>query len=658
MNLKYLEPAAIYAMAKNLEEIELIANNPEPATFENTILAMERDGKELSRVFVYYGIWASNNSSPAFRQIQGKLAPKFAAFSSKISQNKKLFERIETVYKSLDTKSYTPEQRRVIELTYDGFARNGATLTGEKQKRYAEINKELSGLHVKFGNNLLADEENYVLFLEKSDLGGLPPSFVSAIGAAAEARGKPGKYAIANTRSAMEPFLKYSTNRKLRENVWRTYYSRGDNRDEFDNNDVIAEILKLRHERVQILGYENYASWRLADRMAQEPKNAYDLMLKVWPAAVNRVKEEVAAMQAVADAEGAGLKIEPWDYRFYAEKVRKKTYDLDSNEVKQYMQYDKLRSAMFYVADRLFDYKFTRVSTSEVPVFHPDVEVWEVKNKNSGELVGLWYLDAFAREGKRSGAWATSYRSHSTIDGKKLVLTSNNSNFIKGKPGETTLLSISDATTLFHEFGHSLHILASNVKYPTLNSGVRDFTEFQAQLLERWLWTDEVIEKFLVHVKTGKSMPQSLLTKIRAAKNFNQGFNTTEYLASSLVDMKLHTTDPTNIDPRQFEINTLKELGMPREIVMRHRTPQFAHVFSGEGYSAGYYSYLWADVLTADAVEAFAEAPNGYYDKELADRLVKYLFAPRNAIEPAKAYKQFRGRHAEAEALMKDRGFM
>jgi len=362
-------------------------------------------------------------------------------------------------------------------------------------------------------------------------------------------------------------------------------------------------------------------------------------------------------MQAIADAEGAGITIAPWEYRYYAEKVRKAKYDLDSDEVKQYLRLEGLRGAMFYVAAELFDFDFQPVPDGSVPVFHPDVRVWEVSNKTTGDLVGLWYLDPYARPGKRSGAWATAYRGHETFDGKVTVLGSNNSNFIKGAPGEAVLVSWDDAKTFFHEFGHALHYLSSNVAYPTLDGGVRDFTEFQSQLLERWLLTDEVISRFLVHHETGEPMPAELVAKIKNAETFNQGFATTEYLACALMDMKYHTMDPEGLDVDAFEKTALAELGMPDEIPMRHRSPHFGHIFNSEGYSAGYYGYMWADVLTADAAEAFEEAPGGFYDKELAKKLVEHLFAARNSVDPADAYRAFRGRDPEMEALMRDRGF-
>lgn len=652
-----VKSAMLKGMELNLQDIDAIANNTEAPTFENTIEEMERAGEELNRGLTYYGIWRSNMSSSEFRTIQGELAPLFSDFRSKITQNEKLFKRIKTVYEASLEKALPADQQRVVELTYNNFAINGAELDAEKKKRYAAINKELSSLYTSFSNNVLHDEENYVTYLNEGQLGGLSEDYIKSAARIATDKGQEGKYAITNTRSSMDPFLTFSSERELRKRVWTNYYSRGDNGDEYDNNQLIAEILKLRRERVELLGFKNYAEWRLQDRMAKTPENAMKLMEAVWPAAIARVAEEVADMQAVADANGDKITIEPWDYRFYAEKVRKKKYDLNSDEVKQYLQLDKLTEAMHYVAGRLFNFNFTPVPKGTVPVYHEDVKVWEVTDKTSGENIGLWYLDPYARQGKRSGAWANTYRSHTTFDGKKNVLASNNSNFVKPAPGEALLVSWDDASTFFHEFGHALHFFSSNVKYPILNGGVRDYTEFQSQLLERWLSTDEVINTYLVHNETGKPIPAELVTKIKKAATFNQGFSTTEYLASAIMDMKFHLADPANIDVDKFERETLATLKMPKELPMRHRTPHFGHVFSGEGYATAYYGYMWADVLTSDASEAFVEAPGGFYDKEVAARLVKYLFAPRNSIDPAEAYRLFRGRDAKIEALMKDRGF-
>jgi len=656
MNLNDLRSAMSQAMEENLSDIDVIANSTEPATFNNTIVALEKSGESLSNAFTYYAIWSGNMSSNEFREIQRELAPKFSEMSSKIQQNKKLFERVKTVYDNSLNQPLETDQQRVTQLTYEGFAMSGAELDDEAKSKYAAINKELSGVYTNFSNNILHDEESYPTFFTAEQLSGLPESYVKSSAAAASAQDKPDMYAVTNTRSSMDPFLTFSDERELRKQVWNNYYSRGDNGDEFDNNKLITKILELRQQRVKLLGFDNYAQWRLQNRMAKTPENALSLMQAVWPAAIARVAEEVADMQEIANQDK--ITIEPWDYRYYAEKVRKKKYDLDSNEVKQYLELGNLTQAIHYVAGELFNFKFTPLAVGTVPVYHEDVKVWEVTNKTSGEHIGLWYLDPFARKGKRSGAWARSFRSHTTFDGNKTVLSSNNSNYVKPAEGDAVLISWSDAETFFHEFGHALHALSSNVRYPTLNNGVRDYTEFQSQLLERWLSTDKVINQFLKHHKTGEVIPAELIAKIKKAATFNQGFSTTEYLASALMDMEYHMAkDPANIDPDTFEKETLAKLNMPKEIVMRHRSPHFGHVFSGEGYATAYYGYMWADVLTADASEAFAEAPGGFYDKDMAKKLVDHLFAPRNTIDPAQAFRDFRGRDANIDALMRARGF-
>ena len=656
MRVDDLKPALEAAMAENLKQLDAIASNREPPTFANTIEAMEKSGRTYDRVQTFFSLWGENLSTPEFRKVQEEMAPRLAEFRSKINQNAPLFARIRKVYEARATSGLRPDQQRLVYLVYDSFARNGAALAGEAKERHAAINKRLAELYTRFANNVLADEETYVTWLAREQTGGLPESFLKSAAAAAKERGGKAEYAVTNTRSSVEPFLTNSTDRSLREQVWRTFISRGDNGDAHDNNAVITEILTLRNERARLLGYPNYASWQLANKMAKTPDRALALMQQVWPAAIARVREEVADMQAVADGEGAKITIAPWDYRFYAEKVRRARYDLDSDEIKQYLQLDKLREALFYVAGELFGFAFTPIPDGKVPVFQPDVKAWEVTMKGTGAPVGVWYLDPYARPGKVSGAWATTYRVHETFDGLVTVLGSNNANFVKPAPGEPLLISWTDATTLFHEFGHALHFFSSQVAYPTLNGGVRDYTEFQSQLLEHWLPTDEVIGRFLVNAK-GEPMPPALIAKIKKAATFNKGFETTEYLASALMDMRYHTVDPQGLDPRAFEKTTLADLKMPSEIVMRHRSTQFTHVFSGEGYAAGYYGYIWADVLTADAAEAFKGVPGGFYDKALAKKLVDNLFAPRNAIDPAEAYRAFRGRDATIDALMRERGF-
>ncbi|HEV2148539.1 MAG TPA: M3 family metallopeptidase [Longimicrobiaceae bacterium] len=657
VEVAHFEPALEAAMAENLAEVERIAANPAAPTFENTIAELERAGRTLNRVSTVYGIWGSNLSTPAFQAVQREMAPKLAAFSDRITQNEALFRRIQAVYESPEKARLTPEQQRLAWVYHNNFVRAGARLEPAAKARLSEINQKLAGLYTRFNQNVLADETDQFLVLRsEAELAGLPESVRASAKAAAEARQMPGAWVINNTRSAMDPFLTYSERRDLREKAWRLWANRGDMGGETDTNAIISEILKLRAERAALLGYPTHAHWRLENAMAGTPERAMELMEAVWTPAVSRVKQEVADMQAVARRKDASLVIEPWDYRFYAEKVREERYDLDQNEVKQYLQLDKLREGMFWAAGELFGFDF--VPVENVPVFHPDVSVYEVKDRATGRHVGLWYFDPYARAGKRSGAWMNAYRSQQRMDDEITTIVSNNSNFVKGQPGEPVLISWDDARTLFHEFGHALHGLSSNVTYPTLagTAVARDYVEFPSQLLERWLSTPEVLQRFALHHRTGQPIPQALVDRIKRASTFNQGFATTEYLASALIDMKLHLAGNRDIDPDAFERETLAELGMPREIVMRHRTPHFGHVFGSDGYSAGYYSYLWSDVLTADAAEAFTEA-GGFYDPEVARRLRELIFSVGNTVDPAEAFRAFRGRDPVVDALMRDRGF-
>jgi peptidyl-dipeptidase Dcp len=650
------QPALEAAMAEALAEVDAIANNPAPPTFENTIVALEKSGRALDRVNVIYSIWGGTLSTPEVRAVQKEMEPKLAAHSDRILQNARLFERIDAVYQQRDELRLTPEQKRLTDLRWNAFVRAGARLSPEDKARVAAINEELAGLFTQFNQNLLHDEDSYDLYLKEADLEGLPADVRAAMGAAAADNKRPGEYVVSNTRSSVDPFLTYAARRDLREKVWRTFYSRGDNGDAYDNNAIIKRILKLRFERAQLLGFATHAHWRLKDNsMAETPEAAMDLMMRVWPSAIARVREEVAEMQAIADKEGGGIRIAPWDYRFYAEKVRAARYDLDMNEVKPYLQLEKLREGMFWVAGQLFGFQFTPVT--DVPVYQPDVRVYKVTDP-AGKLVGLWYFDPYARPGKQSGAWMNAYRSQERFEKDITTIVSNNTNFVKGKPGEPILISWDDATALFHEFGHALHGLSSNVTYPSLagTAVARDYVEFPSQLLEHWLSTPEVLNKFALHYQTGQPMPAGLLQKIEKASTFNQGFATVEYLASALVDMKLHLAGDQTIDPDKFERDTLAALGMPSEIVMRHRTPQFGHVFSGDGYSAGYYSYIWSDTLSADAWEAFTSA-GGAYDKAVAKRLRDDIFSIGNTVDPAEAYKTFRGREPGIAALMRKRGF-
>jgi peptidyl-dipeptidase Dcp len=654
---EHFKPALMATMDSNRHEIDAIAKNGAAPTFENTIAALEDAGRAFNDVTTLFGIWSSSMNDAKFQAVEREMAPVLAAFGDEQTQNTALFKRIEAVYEAREKSNLTDEQKRLVWLYYTNFVRAGAKLDDAAKKRTAEINQKLAVLYTEFAQHVLSDEETYYVELSsEADLAGLTESEQAGAKAAATARGLEGKWIVTNTRSSMEPFLTQSTRRDLREKVWKNYVNRGDNGDAHDNNARITEILKLRAERAKLLGFATHAHWRLENAMAKTPERAIELMEAVWKPAVARVHEEVRDMQAIADKEGAKIKIEPWDYRFYAEKVRKAKYDLDENEVKPYLQLDKLRDALFYVAGELFEYTFSEVKG--VPVYHPDVTVFEVKNKTTGKHVGLWYFDPYARAGKHSGAWMNAYRNQERFKGERATIVSNNANFVKGQAGEPVLISWTDATTLFHEFGHALHGLASNVSYPSVSGTAvaRDYVEFPSQLLEHWLDTPEVLSRFALNVKTGEPIPKALVQKIKKAATFNSGFSTVEYLASALVDMKLHMAGDKTIDPDTFERETLKALGMPSEIVMRHRTPQFGHVFSGDGYSAGYYSYLWSDTLTADAFEAFIEG-KGAYDKAVAERLLKNVFEIGNTRDPADAYRSFRGKDPGTAALMRKRGF-
>jgi peptidyl-dipeptidase Dcp len=651
------KPALEAGMAENLAEVDRIAKDPAAPTFDNTIAALERSGRTLDRVQSIYNVFGSTMNGPEFQVVEREMAPRLAAFGDEITQNEPLFKRIETVYNSPDKARLTPEQQRLTWFYYTNFVRAGARLGPEAKARLSQINQKLAGLYTRFSQNILAEEnDQFIVLKSQDDLAGLPQSVREAAAAAATTKKQQAAGVIMNTRSSIDPFLTHSDRRELREKAWRMFVNRGDNGDEHDNNAIITEILQLRAERAKLLGYPTHAHWRLENAMAKTPEHAMQLMEQVWKPAVARVHQEVADMQALADKEGAKIKIEPWDYRYYAEKVRKARYDLDQNEVKQYLQLEKLREGIFWVAGELFNFNFT--PATNVPVVHSDVRVWEVTDKTTKRHIGLWYFDPYARAGKRSGAWMNAYRSQEKLNGEITTIVSNNANFVKGKPGEPLLISWDDAQTLFHEFGHALHGLNSSVTYPSLSGTAvpRDYVEFPSQLLEHWLSTPEVLQHFAVHYKTGKPIPQALVDRIKRAKTFNEGFITVEYLAAALVDMKLHLAGDKKIDPDAFEKATLEELGMPNEIAMRHRTPQFLHVFSGDSYSAGYYSYLWSDVLTADAYEAFVEA-GGPYDHKVAERLRKYIFSVGNTIDPAEAYRSFRGRDPRVEALMKKRGF-
>jgi len=650
------EPAIEIAIQENLSELDAIANNPEAPTFENTIEALENSGKAIARIDAVYSIYSSNIFTAEFGVVETEMSPKLSALNDKMYQNNKLFSRIEALYNSKDKEKLNSEQQRLVWWYYTNFVREGAKLNAIDKSNVAKINQELATLFTRFSQNLLAEENSQYIALEsESDFDGLPLEIKNAAIAEAKARKIDALGCVANTRSSIEPFLTFSTRRDLREKAFQIFIKRGDNGNENDNNETLISILQLRAQKAKTLGFSNFAEWSLSNKMAKDPERTIDLMNSVWKPAVEKVHQDVAAMQKMVDAEGGNFKMQPWDYRFYAEKVRKAKYDLDQNEVKQYLQLENLREAMFWVAAELFNLSFKQIK--DVSVYHTDVRVWEVSNKFTGKIIGLWYFDPYARVGKRSGAWMSSYRDQQKLDGEVIPIVSNNCNFIKGSDSEPTLISWDDASTLFHEFGHALHGLCSNVTYPSLagTAVARDYVEFPSQLLEHWLATPEVLNKFALHYKTNEPLPQSMVDRIGQAANFNEGFATVETISSSFVDMELHLTTET-INPDKFEKETLAKLNMPSEIVMRHRIPQFAHIFSGDGYAAGYYSYLWADVINADAFEAFNEG-KGSYDKEIANRLYNTVFSVGNSIDNEKGYENFRGRAPKSDALMRARNF-
>jgi peptidyl-dipeptidase Dcp len=644
-------------------EIQAIVDNPEPPTFQNTSLALMEAGRPLGRALTVFGVMTSSTNTPEYQALDKEWSPKLAAASDEITFNDRLFQRIKAVYEARETSGLTPEQKRIVERSYRAYVRGGAELNAEQKAELGRINQRLAALFSDFSSKVLNDEDAWTVLDGEADLAGLPESLKASYKAAAEARNLPGKWAVVNTRSSVDPFLTFSSRRDLREKVWRAFVDRGDNKDAEDTNATVAEIVKLRADRARLLGFPTHAHWRMDDTMAKDPAAANALMQRVWPAAVARVREEVADMQKVADREARRradrITIEPWDYRYYAEKVRKARYDLDQNEIKPYLELNNVIDASYWMAEELYGLSFKEV-TGTVPTFHPDVRVYEVYDaQRGGRQIGLFFRDDFARTGKRSGAWHSLYRVYENYKAGEppvLVVNSNNNNFTKAAAGEPVLISLDDAETLFHEFGHAIHFLVSEVEYPALAATPRDYVEYPSQVHENWLLTRPVIERFLKHYRTGEPMPEALVDKIEASSKFNQGFATVEYLASAIVDMELHTRPDGLVDPDAFERETLERIGMPDEIVMRHRLPHFNHLFTSDAYSAGYYSYLWSDVMAADTWAAFEETGN-VFDPELAAKMREHVMASGNEYDRAEAFRRFRGRDPQVEALLEQRGF-
>ena len=651
-----LFPQAIqFGIDEQRREVLAIADNDAPATFANTVESLEQVGERLDRVLSVFGVMTSNMATPAYQALDKEWSPKLSAAYDEITLNPRLFQRIKTVYEARQASGLDAKQQRLVTRLYESYARRGANLDAGQKAQLSAYNQKLAERFSTFSERVLADESTFITATE-AEMKGVPADLKAAASSAASERKLPaGSYAIVNTRSAVDPVLTFADNRALRERAFRAFVNRGDNKGANDTNQVIADILKLRADRAKLLGFATHADFRMQDTMAKTPANALGLMNRVWPAAVARVKEEVRDMQAIADKSGARLTVEPWDYRYYQEKVRNARYNLSQDEVKPYFELNNIIEASYWSAGELYGLDFKEI-TGTVPVWNPDIRVYSVTDRRDGRQVGVFYRDDYARTGKRSGAWATTYRSQSGLLDDKIVLGSNNNNFVKPAAGQPVLISLDDATTLFHEFGHAIHYFLSNIHYPSFGGTPRDFVEYPSQVNENWLMTPQVLSKFAKHYKTGAVMPQTLLAKIDASSKFNQGFETVEYLSSAIVDMMLHM-DPNGItDPDAFERQALTKIGMPKEMVMRHRLPQFNHLFSSDAYSAGYYSYLWSETMDADTWAAFAETGNPF-DKATADRFRATLLSTGNETDRAEAYRAFRGRDPDVNALMLKRGF-
>jgi peptidyl-dipeptidase Dcp len=640
------------SLAERKREIDAIANNMAPPTFANTVQALERSGATFGRVASLFFTWSSSMSDDAFQKVEAEWTPRLSAANSEITLNAPLFRRVDAVMNSPAKARLTPEQQRLLWRQHNNFVLAGAKVSEADKPRLAAVDQQLASLYTAFQQKVLADENAWTVISSQADLAGLPDDLIAAFKAAADDKKVTG-WAVVNTRSMVDPFLTYASNRSLREQVWKKFKGRGDNGDANDTNATIAAIMPLRAEKGRLLGFPTFAHWKLADKMAATPDRAQALMERVWAPTKVRIAEEVRDMQAIADQEGARLTIEPWDYLYYGEKVRKAKFDLDQNELKPYFELNKMIEASHYMAKRLYGLELKEV-TGQVPVFHPEMRVWTVSE--GSRFVGLFYGDYFARTGKGSGAWENAYRSQSN-DGKRITpLVSNNNNFVKGAPGEPILISLDDAQTLFHEFGHALHDLLSNVTYDSLSgtNTATDFVEFPSQVHENWVLSDDVLDRYGRHYQTGAKMPQALLDKVKAARTFNQGYITGEYLISAIVDMDMHSTADGRIDPDRFEREDMARIGAPSTIAMRHRLPHFNHLFTGEGYAAGYYSYLWSDTMGSDAWEAFEETGD-VWNPAVAARM-KSMMAAGDTLDQTELYRRFRGRDPDIAALLKSRG--
>ncbi len=653
--LEHFRPAFEAAFAQHNAEIAAIAADPSPPTFANTIEALERAGRSTQRVGLVFGNLASANTNEGLQAIEREISPLRAAHYQAIYTNQALFAKIDGIYRQRGTLGLNQEQQLVLNDYYKAFVRSGAKLDEAGRSRMAQISEREATLTTQFAQNVLADESGYAMLLAEADLDGLPGWLRSAAASAAAERGAPGTYAITLSRSSIGPFLQFSTRRDLREQAFKAWIARGASGGATDNRGIIKELLQLRAERARLLGFETYARFSLDNTMAKTPEAVRDLLLSVWEPARARAEEDRDELARIIAGEGGNFAVEPWDWRYYAEKLRKARHDLDESEMKPYFELNRMIEAAFETARRLFGLRFEE--RPGLPVYHPDVRVWEVYGRG-GELVGLFMGDYFARPSKQGGAWMSCYRQQQRLGGEIRPIIVNVLNFVKPAPGQPALLGLDDVRTLFHEFGHGLHGLLSNVTYPSLSgtSVKRDFVELPSQLYEHWALRPEILKHFAVHVETGIAMPDALIEKVSQARKFDQGFATVEYVASAIVDLDLHETAyPEHvIDVDQAEAEVLERIGMPSEIVLRHRPAHFLHLFAG-GYAAGYYSYLWSEVMDADAFGAFEEA-NDVFHAETAEKLHRYIYSSGGSMEPDEAYIAFRGRMPEVRALLEKRG--
>jgi peptidyl-dipeptidase Dcp len=646
-------PAFAAAFAQHQGEIAAIAAQPAAPTFANTVGALERSGRTLARVSATFFALVGAHSNEALLALERDIVPRLTAHWDAIHMNQALFKRIAAV--KADPSGLDAEEARVLDRYFVTFRRAGAGLDEAARARLAEIGERLAALGTRFGQRVLADEQGYVLALDgEADLAGLPEHLRAGARAVAQERGLKSPAAVTLSRSSVEPFLVFSRRRDLREKAFRAWIARGEG-GENDNRPVIAEMVRLRTEKAKLLGYPTWADYRLDDAMAKTPAAARGLLEKVWAPARQRALADRDAMQQMIQAEGGNFKLAAWDWRYYAEKLRQQRCDIAEGEFEPYLQLDRMIAAAFETARRLFG--ITATPRADVPVWHPDVRAWEIKAAD-GRHLGLFFGDYFARPSKRSGAWMSTLREQDKLDGEVRPLVFNVMNFSKGADGGPVLLSHDDARTLFHEFGHALHALLSDVTYPLISgTGVAtDFVELPSQLYEQWLDTPEILKSFAVHYRTGEPMPDALIAKLKAARTFNQGFTTVEYVASAIVDLDYHSlADADHLDPAAFERAALDRIGMPEEIVMRHRSPHFSHVFAGDHYSAAYYSYMWSEVLDADAFNAFQETGN-VFDRATAERLYRFIYSAGGSRTADEAYKAFRGRLPGEEALLRRRG--